>query len=628
MHIISQERYNPKKGCVDRYYRIKESYRDVLGKVHSYVLLNVGFLEGFLPGEIGDIARGLTYLSKHQGEGELFASPLQRYRPIVREHIERFWRQILDSGRIDVAHKSLDAAKAKAKGMVDLDTIEHTEARDVGAENLCLQALRQLKFDDFLSKKGWSEKKIDTALAHLIVRTVYSPSENKSLRIMEDNSAVCELVTGKSDGKLPSKRSIYEVAPALYELKDELEKHLCGVTDNLFNLTSRVMIFDLTNFFFEGRKEKSKKARFGRSKEKRSDCKLVVLALCINAEGFIRYSSILEGNTSDPASLPNMIDNLIAKNPVSSNPNDKVLVVLDAGISTEENLKLIKDKEYNYLCVSRTRLRDYEYDPNKKTVIVHDTKKQEIKLREVLRAETGDYYLEINSETKAMKESSMNRKFRERFETELVKAQAALSKKGGKKQYERVVERVGRAIEKYPSIAKHYEISYIRDEVKLKNMADIQWVIKEPDKVDKSSGVYFLRTNIKTLDEKTTWDYYNLIREIECTNRQLKTDLNLRPIYHQKDENTDAHLFFGLLAYWVVNTIRYQLKQANINHYWTEIVRIMSTQKAVTTEAINALGEKVKFRICSNPTGKAKAIYTALRYNKTPFRKMKLCSTQ
>ena len=137
-----------------------------------------------------------------------------------------------------------------------------------------------------------------------------------------------------------------------------------------------------------------------------------------------------------------------------------------------------------------------------------------------------------------------------------------------------------------------------------------------------------LRTNIKTLDEKTTWDYYNLIREIECTNWQLKTDLNLRPIYHQKDENTDAHLFFGLLAYWVVNTIRYQLKQANINHYWTEIVRIMSTQKAVTTEAINALGEKVKFRICSNPTEKAKAIYTALRYNKTPFRKMKLCSTQ
>ena len=67
------------------------------------------------------------------------------------------------------------------------------------------------------------------------------------------------------------------------------------------------------------------------------------------------------------------------------------------------------------------------------------------------------------------------------------------------------------------------------------------------------------------------------IREIECTNRQLKTDLNLRPIYHQTDERSEAHLFFGLLAYWVVNNIRVQLKEKEIRHYWKEIVRIMST---------------------------------------------------
>ncbi|TFH93833.1 transposase, partial [Porphyromonas levii] len=73
-------------------------------------------------------------------------------------------------------------------------------------------------------------------------------------------------------------------------------------------------------------------------------------------------------------------------------------------------------------------------------------------------------------------------------------------------------------------------------------------------------GAYYLRTNVSTLDEKSIWDYYNLIREIECTNRQLKTDLNLRPIYHQTDDRSEAHLFFGLLAYWVVNNIRVQLK--------------------------------------------------------------------
>ena len=179
-------------------------------------------------------------------------------------------------------------------------------------------------------------------------------------------------------------------------------------------------------------------------------------------------------------------------------------------------------------------------------------------------------------------------------------------------------------------------------------MADIKWRIAVPDNVDKDCGVYFLRTNRKGIGEKQTWDYYNLVREIECTNRQLKTDLNLRPIYHQKDDRSDAHLFLGLLAYWVVNTIRYKMKLVNgerereanrdkkpsekqVHHptpYWTEIVRMMSTQKAITTEANNALGEKVNMRICSYPNKKAEYIYDILKYKKMPFRKIKICSTQ
>lgn len=85
-----------------------------------------------------------------------------------------------------------------------------------------------------------------------------------------------------------------------------------------------------------------------------SDCRLLVLALAINTEGFIRYSSILAGNTADPDSLPAMVDGIISKNPVSPNPHQKVMVVIDAGIATEANLELLKERGYNYLCVSRT----------------------------------------------------------------------------------------------------------------------------------------------------------------------------------------------------------------------------------------------------------------------------------
>ncbi len=389
------------------------------------------------------------------------------------------------------------------------------------------------------------------------------------------------------------------------------------------------MLFDLTNFYFEGRKEGSRKARHGRSKEKRSDCKLLVLALCINPEGFIRYSSILAGNTSDPDTLPDMVDTLAAKTRVPADPEQSVLVCLDAGIATEDNLREIKARDYDYLCVSRTRLSDYELSEDTKTVKVLDTKKQEICLTRVRQEEGGDYYLEINSPAKAMKETSMNRLFKERFEAEMTKARDALTKKGGKKTYEKVIERVGMAIQKYPSISKYYVIDYVRDEKNPNNMADIRWRIAIPENVDKQSGIYFLRTNRDKLDEKATWDYYNLIREIECTNRQLKTDLQLRPIHHQKDDSSDAHLFLGLLSYWIVNTIRYKLRQTGETCYWTEIKRRMSTQKAITTEAVNALGEKVKLRLCSNPTKAAEDIYEQLQYKKMPFRrKTKVCSTQ
>ena len=624
MHFMSQPRYNPRTQRDDWYYRIKESFRDLTGRVRSRIMLNVGFIEEpHLPEDIRDIGKCLSYMHEHNGEKDLFGNPLSCYNEFVQRKSREFWQEMVNNGSIDAVKTTMEGSRKKAERLVDVNTIKHTDAREIGAEWVCLQVIRELEIDRFLQREGWSEKQIDTTLAHLIIRTIYSPSELKSMRIMDENSAVCELVSGNQEWR-PGFQSIYKVAPSLYELKEKLESHLCQKTDDLFNITNRIVLFDLTNFYFEGRKDNSKKARFGRSKEKRSDCRLLVLALCINKEGFIRYSSILAGNTADPDSLPDMVETLNSRTRVPNDPKDKVLVCLDAGIATEENLLKIKEKGYNYLCVSRRRLADYETATDAGTVTVLDCKKQPIRLTRVKHEEGGDYYLEINSPAKQLKETSMNRKFKERFEEELKKAKDSLTKKNGTKNYEKVIERVGRARQKYPSISKYYVIDYIPDEANPKNMADIQWRIAVPENVDRDSGIYFLRTNVPTLDEKATWDYYNLIREIECTNRQLKTDLNLRPIHHKKDDRSDAHLFLGLLSYWIVNTIRYKLKQTGETCFWTEIVRRLSTQKAVTTEATNALGEKVHMRLCSEPNKSADDIYERLKYKKMPFRKIRI----
>lgn len=625
MHANVQLRFCPEMGCQLPYYRLKESYRDVNGNVHSLVVLNIGFEPSLQPIQVKKIAYALTKRFKNRSNSDyLFGNDFSGLTDDERAKALIYWERMKSEGGIDRFDEREGKNCQEAEKYIDTDTIEHTDARNVGAEWLCYQAIASLGLETFLLNKGWSPNAIKTAISSLIVRTVYSSSENASYSIMHDNSAACELVSG-NETWYPGYNAIYKITDKLYKIKDELETHLCNKTDNLFNLKNQIMLFDLTNFYFEGRKAESKKAKFGRSKEKRYDCKLLVLALCINKEGFIRYSEVLEGNASDPKSLPSMVKELAKK---TSHSSEKCLVVMDAGIATEDNLKLLKNNGFNYLCVSRTKLKNYQLSSDQASVVVKDSRKREITLRQVHTAPDEDYFLEITSPSKAMTEASMNRLFRKLFEEKMKSINASLSKKGGTKTYEKVIERVGRAIDKYPSISRHYTIKYNKSEEKPENMESVEWELKNEEELSRSEGVYFLRTNVKTFDEKTTWDYYNLIREIETTNRQLKTDLSLRPIYHQKDERSNAHLFLGLLSYWVVNTIRYRLKQSGIKCYWTEIVRRMSTQKLVTTEAINMLGEKVELRRCSRPSKQAMEIYNAMDYKEAPFKKRKICRSQ
>ena len=124
-------------------------------------------------------------------------------------------------------------------------------------------------------------------------------------------------------------------------------------------------------------------------------------------------------------------------------------------------------------------------------------------------------------------------------------------------------------------------------------------------------------------DEVIVWNVYNTIREIESTFQALKTDLALRPIYHKNDESTLAHLNLGLLSYWLVKTIRHQLKSKGTNNCWTEIVRIANTQKIITTTGYNKAGKEITIRKCSEPEQKLKALQVAMNIKNRPFTKSK-----
>ena len=587
-----------------KHYRLCESYRSD-NTVRHLTILHLGSLEE-LP-EIDQkkaLATRIDELVKqsHTGKQNLFQPPDQ----LIELLAQKFFAAIKEKQRLDIT-------VGKDYHRVDTDTVKNKNIKEIGSEWLCMQALEQLDITSFLTLKGWPPEHIQLALTHIVSRATYPASELRTSQWIKENSAVCEL-TAYPIEKI-TKDKLYDISKCLYKVKEDLEKHLSKCTNELFDLTDKIILYDLTNTYFEGSMRSSKKAKFGKSKEKRSDARLIVLAVVVNTEGFLKYSQIFEGNIADSKTLKQIICELSSR---TSSTERHPIVVLDAGIATEDNLKLLKEHNFDYMCVSRSNMKKYSVDADSKPIEILDKKKQALTLQKITVEGNTDTWLRVHSQAKALKESGMNSRFSQRFEQGLSQIKESLDKKSGIKKQEKVWERIGRLKAKYQSIHKYYDI-----DTQANNKGAVTNIIWKQKPLEKKEGYYLLRTTLDQKDEQVQWTIYNTIREIEATFRTLKTDLDLRPVYHKTDEASMAHLHLGLLAYWVVNTIRHQLKQKNIRNEWRDIVRIMNTQKIVTTTMENDHNQQIIIRQCSEPTDQVNKIYTALKYKPQPFSRKK-----
>lgn len=602
MFIKPFSKYN--KTTKERYlvYKLCESYRRN-GGIYHHIIIGFGKLDELETVEQKKLLAARIEEMIKNGENVL---PIGVLDEKVEKLAHHFYKEIKAKKRYDVKCEKGDWET------VDVSTLRNKDGRDLGAEWLCKQAFDQLGIGDFLSRQNWDTEKIALATTHIISRAVFPASELKTVSFIKENSAVCE-ITGYDKDKI-TKDTLYGISHKLYSVKGQLEKYLSKQTNELFDLEDKIILYDLTNTYYEGRMQSSRIAKFGRSKEKRKDAKIVVLAVVVNREGFLKYSNIFEGNMSDCKTLETMIETLSSQ---TSKTTRKPIVVMDAGIATSDNIALLKNRGYDYLCVSRSKLKDYYADTESKPVLIKDKKDQHIELLKVKTDENNDNYLWVKSHTKALKENSMNGLLSQRFEEGIRSINEGISKKSGTKKSEKVHQRIGRLKQKYPSVHKYYDLVITDNGKGIATQVSCQH--KTGEDSNKEAGIYFLRTSLNGEDEQTLWTIYNVIREIEYTFRVLKTDLDLRPIYHKTDEASMAHLHLGLLAYWLVATIRYQLKQKGFNSDWREIVRTMNTQKCVTTSIVNINDETISVRQSTEPNQKVKRIYDMMNYKYFPF---------
>ena len=189
-----------------------------------------------------------------------------------------------------------------------------------------------------------------------------------------------------------------------------------------------------------------------------------------------------------------------------------------------------------------------------------------------------------------------------------------------------VHEKVGRLKKQYSKIAKLYKISYKEDAVK-GLVTDITWELQQDR--ESAKGEYFLRYSKSNLSEEEIWDTYNMTRDVEATFRCLKTDLDIRPIHHQKDIYIEPHIWLGIVSYQVVNYIKLKLKSAKINYSWKTIVEKMQAQQYSVQSADRRDGGKIYTKLCTQPSPDLRAIYSALGFKDRPFtRKSKVVTQQ
>lgn len=599
------------------YFRLCESYRDSLGKPRQRMIMALGYMED-LPrwADKQELCRCLNDMVL-RGQHPICENPY------IIELANSIYQKLLDSNKIASLRVSESANQKEAERRkleevtVKLTTLTHIDPKEVGAEHVAVSCLESLQIDRFLAGKRWNAEDIKLAKIQIAARAIYPFSEYKTVRVLQDNSALCELIG--LDAKLVTKDKLYRSANRLYELHHELEDWLSNRVRTLFGVENRILLFDLSNTYFEGRMQGSSLAKYGRSKEKRSDCKQVVLAAVVNTQGLLVRTRIYEGNTGDCTTLQEIIESIQGAGLPRS---EKKVVVMDAGISTGENLQFLKENNYHYITVARSSQTPY-LEPVGEFKTVTDNKGQSIKLKQVKGIKTGDTLLLVESKAKALKEESMYERSCSFFEENLQAIHAGIHKKGGTKKRDKVNQRIGRIKQRCSGVWSDYEISLSYD--KKDNVTSIEWK-KNANKQETACskhGRYLLQTNLDENREETIWEFYNVIRVVEETFRTLKTDLDIRPIYHKTDDGTKAHLHLAILSYWVVSCCRYQLKRAGIKCDWSELVRILSTHKIVSTRIEQTNGQWIEIRQCTQPSSNVTEIYQALKLNNQPHRRRK-----
>ena len=509
-----------KDGKEHRYYTVVESRRLQSGKVAQRQVLYLG--------EINDSQQAAWRKTL-----EVFDEEQDRFTPLSLFPEDR-----------PVPADAIDSVQVK------LSEMKLERARPYGNCWLGCELWRQLQLDRFWSGKlprrregvAWPQ-----VLELLVVNRLIDPGSEFHLHRQWFDHSAMDVLLGQ-DFAVAEKDRLYRCLDRVLEHKQDLFVHLKQRWKDLFNAEFDLLLYDMTSTYMEGEAEQNPQARYGYSRDKRPDCKQVVIALIVTPAGLPLAYEVMAGNTSEKTTLRDFLDRI-----EKLYGKARRVWLMDRGIPTEALLREIRTsrQETFYLVgTSRAKIREYE-----KQWLELPWQKVRESVEVKLFAREGELYVLAKSEGRQAKEMAMRRKKLARLLRKLRAMRRSCPKR------DQLLMRVGAAKTDAGRAFGFVKINLPQaDEEVTKETFTFQLDKARLKEAELRDGHYLLRTNLVAEDPAVLWDRYVQLTQIEAAFKCLKSDLGVRPIHHQLERRVDAHILVAFLAYCLTVTLRHRLR--------------------------------------------------------------------
>jgi len=515
----------------------------------------------------------------------------------VADIVRRVRARRADRGEVTPA-PSLSRTARGALIKVDPSRVTTERHREAGPVHVGHQFWQRLGLDRILRDCGLSATAQQLACAMALNRLI-APCSEHAMPDWIRRTALADIL-GVDFGGL-TEDPLYGVLDKLYPHRAAIEAARVARERSLFNLDATIYLYDLTSTYFEGECARNGKAKRGYSRDHRADCKQVVVGLVVSREGFPITHEVFAGNTQDRTTLAAMLDRLAER----AGLRQGATVVVDRGMAFDDNLAEITDRKLHYVVASRQPerdrwLADLEDTDGFAPVLRQPSplnpaqKKTTIEIK--TRVDGEKTYALCRSEQRIAKDRAIRTKQEGRLRADLDRLAKRVAEKKLVKA-EKVNQAIGRLKERYPRVARYFDLSYDAQTATLQ----AQFNADKYAKAERLDGCYLIKTDRNDLSGDELWRIYILLTRAENAFRDMKSPLAERPIFHHTERRTEAHIFLCVLAYHLLIAIERTLLDQGIHSSWPTVRDTLKSHQICTIVLPADDGSCLRIRKAATP---------------------------